>query len=191
MARMVLLQHVLGNGSSHFDWLIEPVAAGPGSMHSRDTGGGGTNDGQDPDDKCLLAFRVMDRIDRPNLSAFAADMLPLHRRHYLTYQGPITSDPAKGSVKRVCSGMVRKVEIMGAEHDGIMDAISIRGKFNGTDGIEYTWAGIREGDIWSFKRSKPSLIQGGAAGKRSPMTDDTPSSYGEWELRNNMFNPFD
>lgn len=31
MARMVLLQHTLPDGERHFDWLIEPVGAGPGS----------------------------------------------------------------------------------------------------------------------------------------------------------------
>lgn len=151
MARMVLLQHTLPDGERHYDWLIEPVGAGPGSALARFA------DSTDPDDRCLIAFRLMDRIDHPKTVEFPADAMPLHRRKYLDFQGDVEG---KGQVKRICGGMVRKVEIMGHEKDGQMDAISIRGKFtSGGQGLEYTWAGIREGDLWQFRRSKPNIIQ--------------------------------
>lgn len=151
MARMVLLQHVLPDGTQHFDWLIQPVGAGPGSPLAKFA------DSTNPDDRCLICFRVMDRIDHPKVVAFPADALPLHRRKYLDFQGDVEG---KGTVRRVGGGMVRKVEIMGHEDDGVMDAISIRGKFTGGgQGLEYTWAGVREGDLWQFRRSKPNVLQ--------------------------------
>ncbi|HZW06627.1 MAG TPA: hypothetical protein VFF65_05840 [Phycisphaerales bacterium] len=174
MARMVLLQHTLPDGTRHFDWLIEPVGAGPGSTLARFA------DSTNPDDRCLVAFRVMDRIDHPKTVEFPADALPLHRRKYLDYQGDIER---KGAVKRICGGMVRKVEIMGHEHDGVMDAISIRGKFtSGGSGLEYTWAGIREGDLWQFRRSAPSILQNKSTLKArdgNPLTRDL-NDDGPW-----------
>lgn len=157
MARMVLLQHTLPDGERHFDWLIEPVGAGPGSALAQ------LADMTKPDDKCLISFRVLDRLDHPKTMAFAADALPLHRRLYLDFQGDVAG---KGTVKRIASGMVRKVEIMGHEQDGVMNAISIRGKFTaGGAGLEYTWAGIREGDLWQFQRSQPNKLQNRPAAK--------------------------
>lgn len=174
MARMVLLQHTLPDGSRHYDWLIEPVGAGPGSVSARAVESANPS----PDDKCLLAFRVIDRIDHPKVTAFPADAMPLHRRKYLDYQGDVAG---KGSVRRVASGMVRKVEVMGHEKDGVMDAISIRAKFTGGgSGLEYTWAGIREGDLWQFRRSAPSILQNKPAKKpdEHPLMGD--ASSGAW-----------
>ena len=159
---MVLLQHTLPNGDRHFDWLIEPVGAGPGSALAQLAAM------NKPDDRCLLSFRVLDRLDHPKTTAFAADPLPLHRRLYLDFQGDIEG---KGSVKRIAGGMVRKVEVMGHEQDGVMNAISIRGKFaSGGTGLEYTWAGVREGDLWQFRRSQPNALQNKSTVK--PRDDD-------------------
>lgn len=135
---MVLLAHVLPDGSKHFDWLIEPVASGPGSAAARASDDAVS---ENADEVCLLAFRISVRIDRPNVTRFDAQIMPPHRRHYLAYQGPVHGG-SKGEVLRACGGMVRKVEVMGHENDGIIDAVSIRGKFTG--GLEYTWAGVRE-----------------------------------------------
>jgi len=171
---MVLLEHTLPDGTRHFDWLIEPVGGGPGSKLARYA------DATDPDEKCLLSFRVMDRIDHPKTLAFPADQLPLHRRKYLDYQGDVAG---KGQVRRVCGGMVRKVEVMGHEQDGVIDAISIRGKFtSGGQGVEYTWAGVREGDLWQFRRSAPNILQNRSTVERrdnNPLTRDL-NDDGPW-----------
>lgn len=169
---MVLLQHTLPDGSRHYDWLIEAVGAGPGSVLAQ------LAEMNNPDDKCLISFRVLDRLDHPKTAAFAADALPLHRRKYLDFQGDIEG---KGTVKRIASGMVRKVEIMGHERDGVMDAISVRGKFSaGGTGLEYTWAGMREGDLWQFRRSQPNKLQNRPAAKpdEHPLMGDLGS--GSW-----------
>lgn len=169
---MVLLQHTLPDGSRHYDWLIEPVGAGPGSAVAR------LAEMSDPDDKCLITFRVLDRLDHPKTTAFAADPLPLHRRKYLDFQGDIEG---KGSVKRIASGMVRKVEVMGHEEDGVMNALSVRGKFTaGGAGLEYTWAGIREGDLWQFRRSQPNRLQNRPAKKDSEGTLMGDAGGGAW-----------
>lgn len=181
MARMVLLEHALPNGDRHFDWLIEPVGAGPGSASAR-----AVDAAADPDERCLLSFRVIDRIDHPKVTEFPADALPLHRRRYLEFQGDVAG---KGSVRRIAGGMVRKVEVMGHEKDGVIDAVSIRGKFTGPGGgVEYTWAGVREGDLWRFRRSAPNVLQNRSTVEKrdsNPLTRDL-NDDGPW-LRPGIF----
>jgi hypothetical protein len=174
---MVLLQHTLPDGTRHFDWLIEPVGAGPGSIDARNADDG------DPDERCLISFRVMDRIDSPRITSFPADALPLHRRKYLQFQGDVEG---KGAVKRITGGMVRKVEVLGHDKNGEMTAITIRGKFTVAGmGLEYIWAGMRddgENALWQFRRSAPSMLQNKSTVERrdsNPLTRDL-NDDGPW-----------
>ncbi|MCC6678540.1 MAG: hypothetical protein IT436_15510 [Phycisphaerales bacterium] len=79
MGRTVLLLHRLPEGSSHYDWLTQVDPGGP-----------------------LLAFRVTDRIDLPEIGRFRAQRLPDHRPAYLDYEGPVSGN--RGTVERVAAG---------------------------------------------------------------------------------------
>ena len=78
MSATVLLEHCLGDGSSHFDWMIER---------------GGR----------LITFRVRARIDL-GVERFEAERIEDHRAAYLTYEGPVLG--GRGEVRRVAAGNV-------------------------------------------------------------------------------------
>lgn len=83
--RTVFLQHILPDGSFHFDWMIARDAAG---------------------ESPLMTFR----LDRPlnNLSVgecLGITQLPDHRPMYLDYEGPVSRN--RGTVARVACGLVR------------------------------------------------------------------------------------
>ncbi len=80
--RMVLLRHDLPDGSSHFDWMVEPSDPGRG----------------------LVSFRVHTRIDHPEITRFEAERIGEHRRDYLSYEGPVSG--GRGVVTRVANGDV-------------------------------------------------------------------------------------
>lgn len=80
--RVVLLRHDLPDGSSHFDWLLEPREGLP-----------------------LIAFRVAHRLDLVTPAEFSAQRIPDHRREYLDYQGPVSG--GRGTVSRVAQGLCR------------------------------------------------------------------------------------
>lgn len=83
MPRCVLLRHDLDDGSWHYDWLIERnVQATP-----------------DPDERCLISFRVAARPDSPTVVDLDAYRTPDHRRLYLDYQGEVSG--GRGRVSRV------------------------------------------------------------------------------------------
>jgi hypothetical protein len=83
-SRMVLLEHTLPSGSTHYDWMFEhpDVAGGP-----------------------LISFRLS---DRPDLAArghrIRSERLGDHRRAYLDYEGPLSAN--RGSVKRLAHGLL-------------------------------------------------------------------------------------
>lgn len=78
MLHSVLLLHVLPDGTSHFDWMIQPAADAP-----------------------LLTFRVATLFDPANPAQieFLAESLPDHRAIYLDYEGPISAN--RGHVRRL------------------------------------------------------------------------------------------
>ena len=84
--RTAILEHTTANGVHH-DWLIEdPTLSDPKAHHAR-----------------LWTARVTPPPgDWPSLQRFDLTILPPHRRHYLTYQGPVSGD--RGKVKRLASG---------------------------------------------------------------------------------------
>ena len=78
MAVMALLHHERPDGSSHFDWMIQP-------------------DG--PPTTPLITFRIERRLDDAGLESFRARPLPDHRYVYLSYQGPVSG--GRGKVTRL------------------------------------------------------------------------------------------
>lgn len=147
MPRMVLLQHELPDGSTHFDWLIEPVVPAVTL---------GPSQAPDPNERCLLSFRVLDRIDRPIVETFPADPLPAHRRHYLTFEGQLSpkNGAQRGSVRRVARGQVYDLSVA-------TGLIVVVGAFFGRD--RFVWTGSPDGDLWTFVRSRRPVPT-----KRSP-----------------------
>ena len=82
MGRWVLLRHVLGDGTSHLDWMMErPGAAG------------------------LLSFRLAEGVDPRRGERFEAERIGEHRREYLEYEGPVSGD--RGVLRRVADGECR------------------------------------------------------------------------------------
>ncbi len=130
---MVLLKHDLPDGTSHFDWLIERDVIGQQRTDVR---------GRDGDERCLIAFRVLDRVDVEKVATFSADRMEDHRYAYLEHQGAVNG--GRGSVARVASGIARHVVEAGG-------TISIRGKW--AKGEERVWAGKADTDLWVFVRS--------------------------------------
>lgn len=85
MARAVVLQHDLPDGSRHFDWLIAPDdAAHPPSA----------------DERVLIAFRLRERPDDPLVVDLEAAKMPDHRWMYLEFEGELEGG-GRGAVKRV------------------------------------------------------------------------------------------
>lgn len=84
--RTAILQHTTATGVHH-DWLIEdPRLPNPKAADAR-----------------LWTARVTPPpADWPSLKRFDLTVIPPHRRHYLTYQGPVPGN--RGSVKRLASG---------------------------------------------------------------------------------------
>lgn len=80
----MLLRHTLPDGTWHYDWLID----------RGDTGK-------------LLTFRVRDRIDVPEITAFTCERTADHRRDYLDYQGPVSG--GRGEVERLAEGVVERL----------------------------------------------------------------------------------
>lgn len=84
---MVLLEHVLPDGSRHYDWLLARDAAG------------------DRETRDVLTLRCATRIDRLAVhERCEVEWLPDHRRHYLDHEGPVGN--GRGAVRRVASGEV-------------------------------------------------------------------------------------
>jgi hypothetical protein len=138
MGRMALLQHNLPDGTSHFDWLIErPDPHGPRTQVRE----------RDPNERCLIAFRVVERVDQARVMKFVADRIEDHRYLYLDYQGPIAGE--RGSVQRQSAGVVRNIN----ERDE--RTIVVRGRWLGGD--EFVWTGRREGELWSFDRADTNI----------------------------------
>ena len=88
MPQTVILQHQLPNGDSHFDWMIDQ----PHLLTEHR----------------LLTFRCEIRPDFLPRNGMIAQMLPDHRKVYLTYEGHLTDN--RGSVTRVAQGTIEIVE---------------------------------------------------------------------------------
>lgn len=82
MHRTVVLEHILPDGSAHFDWMIEDPALG-GEEHR------------------LACWRTDQRPDLA-LSGFWGERIGSHRAAYLTFEGPVSGD--RGRVRRLASG---------------------------------------------------------------------------------------
>ncbi|MEM1354512.1 MAG: hypothetical protein AAGH88_06460 [Planctomycetota bacterium] len=84
-----ILEHTTDQGVHH-DWLIEdPSLANPYA----------------PDARLWTARFIPPPTHWPGLGCFELEVLPPHRRAYLTYQGPVRAN--RGRVRRVASGVVR------------------------------------------------------------------------------------
>lgn len=145
MPRMVLLQHTLPDGTAHFDLLLERAAPGAALESAGERGGGGGGDGAsparpaagDPDDRCLIAFRLAARVDDPAERPCFGERLEDHRRAYLTYEGEVSNN--RGHVARVAQGRADAIR----ETDG---EISFRGGF--VAGRSDKWTISRRGSGW-------------------------------------------
>ena len=116
MRSMVLLRHEMADGTRHFDWLIDPGSP-----------------------RALLTFRVAEPIHTGGSRAFAAEMIPDHRRMYLDFEGPIPG--GRGRVARVARGAL----IALGEQQG---RVVIRGSLGALAGI---FVGLRaDGPWWRF-----------------------------------------
>ncbi len=161
--QMVLLEHTLPDGSRHFDWMLhEPPTADAAAFQNLSKATDGPETGKrktvrtaynaaqpDDNDRILITFRVLDRIDRHDCDSFVADRLDPHRYAYLKHHGPVSGN--RGSVKKVAGGLVRII-------NNLPGGISIRARFTG--GQERIWAGMQEGDVWNFRRSQPVIKKG-------------------------------
>ena len=132
MPRTVLLEHVLSDGSAHFDWMCEPVR------------------GEEADERCLVTFRVHQRMDAPDAPPFDAHSLGLHRRLYLHYEGSLSG--GRGDVRRVAAGECL-VDMSTAEGFGVVVDFGHGPR---------RWLGERlEDDRWRFKVGNPESEGGG------------------------------
>lgn len=161
--QMVLLEHTLPDGTHHFDWMLhEPPTADAAAFHSLSTATDepGTADGRpvrtaynavqpNDNDRILITFRVLERIDREDCNSFVADRLDPHRYAYLKQYGSVSGN--RGTVRKVASGLVRII-------NNLPGGISIRARFTG--GQERIWAGMQESDVWTFRRSQPVMKKG-------------------------------
>lgn len=100
MAAWVLLRHDLPDGTWHWDWLLEPRAQDAPFRRTSD----------DQNERSLISFRLPAALGvdwRPDVlgtPAFTAEILPPHRRRYLTFEGDIgpgADGVSRGRVKRV------------------------------------------------------------------------------------------
>lgn len=125
---MVLLQHDLPDGSSHVDWMIE----GPMRIPAPPS----------PEDRCLITFRLAERIDRPLAAGFEAERLEDHRRVYLDYEGSLSGQ--RGTVTRLAAGVVSHLDVS-------LRTIQVVGQFGA--GPEQVWRGTGVGVAWVFERA--------------------------------------
>ncbi len=87
--RAVILRHDTGDGSWHYDWLIDAA--------------GGAAD----DERRVMAFRTRGRPDAAGVWGFEAERLADHRAAYLEFEGPVSG--GGGMVQRVATGRVVEV----------------------------------------------------------------------------------
>ncbi len=121
--RTVLLRHVLPDGSEHFDWLTQPAPDAP-----------------------LVAFRVVERIDLPECTAFTAQRIPDHRAVYLEYEGEISG--GRGRVTRVAAGTAT-LDLGG-------DTATVTLSFGASPRMAR--GARRSPDLWSFEFVTPANI---------------------------------
>lgn len=173
--QMVLLEHTLPDGSRHFDWMLhEPPIADPAAFRTVPNAAG--DPGKDytkavrtaynavqpnDEDRILITFRVLERIDRHDCNSFIADRLDPHRYAYLKHHGLVSGN--RGSVRKVAGGLVRII-------NNLPSGISIRARFTG--GQERIWAGMQEGDVWTFRRGQPVIKKGSARQRETGEGDD-------------------
>ena len=178
--QMVLLEHTLPDGSQHFDWMLhEPPIADtaafqnlssatddPAKAHRKPVRTAYNAVQPDDNDRILITFRVLDRIDRHDCDSFVADRLDPHRYAYLKHHGPVSGN--RGSVRKVAGGLVRII-------NNLPGGISIRARFTG--GQERIWAGMQEGDVWNFRRGQPVIKKTSLRGRESEDGSDSAGGY--------------
>lgn len=132
--KTVVLLHQVSDGSSHYDWLIDVPS--------------------DDYDQAAWAAHPPERIPTfrldidplssagvpPWAPAFRAERLGDHRRHYLSYEGPVSG--GRGTVVRVNSGRVL------AMRDGPGRLIAVI-QTERAGAVEYT--GHADGRAWRFE----------------------------------------
>ena len=133
MPRAALLHHLTPASGGHYDWLLAPDAGPHGA-----------------EDRVLLCFRVVDRIDRLEAGqGFEAERIADHRWLYLTYEGELSR--GRGRVERVAEGLWEPRSI-GA------DAISGVIEWGGQAGSSIEGQRIdtgRASDRWRFQITTP------------------------------------
>lgn len=113
MAETVILEHILPDGTRHYDWMIEDPTLGEG--------------------RTLRTWRTE---ARPDLEAvFDAEQIGHHRDHYLTHEGPLSG--GRGRVRRMRSGEVLGLQAGGDKLSVVVawaDGPNIRyeGRFEGS-----------------------------------------------------------
>ncbi|MEQ8770720.1 MAG: hypothetical protein RIB60_09455 [Phycisphaerales bacterium] len=126
MTRWVLLRHDLPNGSHHFDWLIELPIWG---------------------EHRLLAWRLETPAPiEPDAPSFRAEPIPLHRAHYLTFEGPLSG--GRGRVTRIAAGPGRLLA-------RTPDACRIEIEHAGAH-IRFAGAPARAASLFEFTRQPPA-----------------------------------
>jgi hypothetical protein len=147
MGRMVVLHHLLPDGSAHFDWLIHRPSPESSRPMRNPAGVPAEPPGPlDPDARILLSLQTQSRPDDPRSGVFAARQLPDHRAIYLTFEGPLSGD--RGQVRRVAQGVVHRLE-----HEP-EDRLLIVGQFEGC--TPAAWRGIRLSRHWWFHPVAPA-----------------------------------
>lgn len=87
----------------------------------------------------LVTFRVQDRPDSADISAFAAQRIGDHRRVYLDFEGDVSG--GRGRVERVAAGVVERLS-EGADFEVVV-------RFGG---VVKQWRGRHMGgDRWEFQ----------------------------------------
>lgn len=130
----VILRHTFEDdpGRNHYDYLFETEA------------------GDDPNARTLVAFRVFEPSEDGFM--FTAERLADHRRLYLDYEGPISSD---GSVDRGRVIRIREGEAV-VRDSGTSMGIAVR--FDEEDEYRF-YAGVHANDdMWIFMTSTPDSI---------------------------------
>ncbi len=118
MHHAVILLHILPDGTSHFDWLLDQPDLG---IEHR-----------------LISFRCEIRPDCAVSSTFCALRLPDHRARYLSYEGVVLPD--RGHVERVACGEVLGLEVSSGTISAVIrwadDGVAYRGRHDGSkDGV--------------------------------------------------------
>lgn len=136
--RFVILHHTgtpPGGRGDHWDWMFDWPSKRFGGAIALLAGGagaaGGTGDGSGP----LVTFSsVRSPAEWDSGSEF--ESLPVHRRRYLDYEGPISGN--RGNVQRVASGWIRWLRMSTYELAWSVESVEFRAQpFRDWTGASY------------------------------------------------------